>query len=166
MGAKFAEKLQIVPLYAPQVCTATSGVETASVALKNVQWLTFMVYWGAMTSDSTDVVTIGVETSTAAGSTTNAVAIGFTYRLSAGVGDDNWGDATTCAATGLEVNATQDNMTLLIDVDPASIPALDSDAAYANVWIMPGGVATNYAIGCHALIEPRYPQVEQRSTTA
>jgi hypothetical protein len=166
MGAKFAEKLQIVPLYYPQVSTATGGVESASVALKNVQWLTFMVYWGAMTSDSTDTMTIGVETSTAAGSTTSAVAIPFTYRLSAAVGDDNWGDATTCAATGYSVNATQDGMTLLIDVDPASIPALDSDALYANVFITPVNLVTNYAIGVHALIEPRYPQCENRSTTA
>jgi hypothetical protein len=166
MGAKFAEKLQIVPLYAPVVCTATSGVESASVALKNVQWLTFMVYWGAMTSESSDTMTIGVETSTAAGSTTNATAITFTYRLSAGVGDDNWGDATTCAATGVSITAAQDNMTLLIDVDPAGIPAEDSDALFANVFITPVSLVTNYAIGVHALIEPRYPKVENLSTTA
>jgi hypothetical protein len=162
----FLEKLHIVPLYAPVVSTATSGVETASVALKNVQWLEFLVYWGAMTSDSTDTMTIGVETSTAAGSTTSAVAIPFRYRLSAGVGDDNWGDPTTADTTGVSINATQDNMSLRIVVDPASIPALDSDALFANVFITPVNLVTNYAIGCHALIETRYPQAEVPSTTA
>jgi hypothetical protein len=166
MGAKFAEKLQIVPLYAPVVSTATTGVESASVALKNVQWLTFLVNWGAMTSDSTDTMTIGVETSTAAGSTTTATAIAFTYRLSAAVGNDNWGDATTCAATGLSINATQDNMSLLIDVDPADIPAQDSNARFANVFIVPVNLVTNYSIAVHALIEPRYPKVEQLSSSA
>jgi hypothetical protein len=166
MGAKFAEKLQIVPLYAPVVTTATSGYESASVALKNVQWLTFLVNWGTMTSDSTDTWTLGVEVSTAAGSTTTATAIPFTYRLSAAVGADNWGDATTCAATGLSINATQDDMSLLIDVDPADIPSLDADAIYANVWIVPVNVVVNYAVSIHALIDPRYAQSEIMTTSA
>jgi hypothetical protein len=57
-------------------------------------------------------------------------------------------------------------MVLLIDVDPASIPALDDDALFANVFITPVNLVTNYAIYVNGLIEPRYPKVEQISTTA
>jgi hypothetical protein len=165
MGVKYAEKLQIVPIYAPQVCTATTGIESASVKLENVQWLSFLVYWGAMTSDSTDTITVGVETSTAAGSTTNATAIAFKYRLSAVIGDDNQGTITDATSAGVSVTAAQANMALLIDVDPASIPALDSDALYANVFVTPVNIVTNYALGITAFIEPRYPQNENLSSS-
>lgn len=165
MGPKYGEKIQTVPLYAPQVCTATSGVESASVKLENVQWLSFLVYWGAMTSDSTDTITVGVETSTAAGSTTNATAIPFKYRLSAVIGDDNQGTITDATASGVTVTAAQANMMLLIDVDPASIPALDSDALYANVFVVPVNIVTNYALGVIGQIEPRYPQNENLSSS-
>ena len=163
--ARYAEKLHIVPLLSPAASTGTSLSYAAK--LKNAQWLSFLVNWGSMTSDSTDVMTLTVVATTGGGNTTGAsdVAIPFVYRLSAAVGSDNWGDATTCANTGLTINATQDDVALLIDVDPASIPALLSDAAGVRLVIDGTVVITNYATSVIGLIEDRYPQAEHISST-
>jgi len=60
---------------------------------------------------------------------------------------------------------TGDNMALLIDVDPATIPALDSDAIAIRVIVDGGDNATNYATSVTALIEDRYPQNEHISAS-
>ena len=121
-----------------------------------------------MTSDAADAMTITVEASTAIGATTAATdtAIPFVYRLSGVPGtEDNWGDSTTCAATGLVITALQDNLTALIDVDPATIPVLDSDAIAVRVCIDAGTQEINYATTVTALIEDRYPQAEHISAS-
>ena len=162
--ARYAENLHIVPLLAP--AATTTAVKSYAVGLKNVQWLSFLVTWGAMTSDDNNMV-ITLESSTAIGNSTAATdtAIPFVYRLSAAVGEDNWGDPTTCANSGLSVVGTNDNMALLIDVDPAGIPALDADAIAVRVHITGVDNATNYAVGVVALIEDRYPQAEHISAS-
>lgn len=165
--ARYAEKLHIVPLLAPAASTAGGGVKTYAVRLKNTQWLSFLVNWGAMTSDDNSMV-VTVEASTATGNSTAATdtAIPFVYRLSGVPGtDDNWGDPTTCAATGLSIAGTQDGMALLIDVDPAGIPSLDSDAIAVRLVLDGGDNATNYATSATALIEDRYPQAEHISAS-
>ena len=166
MAARYAEKLHIVPLLAPAASTA--GAKSYAVRLQNTQWLSFLVNWGAMTSDAADAMTITVEASTAIGATTAAgdTAIPFVYRLSAAPGEDNWGDSTTCAATGLVITALQDNLTALIDVDPATIPVLDSDAIAVRVCIDAGTQEINYATTVTALIEDRYPQAEHISASS
>lgn len=163
--ARYAEKLHIVPLLAP--AASTSAVVSYAAALKNAHWLSFLVTWGAMTSDDQSM-TITLESSTAVGATTAATdtAIPFVYRLAGAAGtDDNWGDPTTCAATGLVIAGTQDNMALLIDIDPAGMPALDSDAVAVRVHIAGASQTTNYAVGVVALIEDRYPQAEHLSAS-
>lgn len=164
--ARYAEKLHIVPLLAPAASTA--GAKSYAVRLQNTQWLSFLVNWGAMTSDAADAMTITVEASTAIGATTAATdtAIPFVYRLSAAPGEDNWGDPTTCAETGLVITALQDNLTALIDVDPATIPVLDSDAIAVRVCIDAGTQEINYATTVTALIEDRYPQAEHISASS
>ena len=165
--ARYAEKLHIVPLLAPAASTAGGGVKSYAVRLANSQWISFLVNWGAMTSDATEMV-ITVEASTAVGNSTAATdtAIPFVYRLSGVPGtDDNWGDSTTCAETGLGITAAQDNMALLIDVDPASIPALDSDAIAVRLCLDAGDQIDNYATSVTALIEDRYPQAEHISAS-
>ena len=165
--ARYAEKLHIVPLLAPAASTAGGGVKSYAVRLANSQWISFLVNWGAMTSDETEMV-ITVEASTAVGNSTKAgdTAIPFVYRLSGVPGtDDNWGDPTTCAETGLGITAAQDNMALLIDVDPASIPALDSDAIAVRLCLDAGDQIDNYATSVTALIEDRYPQAEHISAS-
>lgn len=166
--ARYAEKLHIVPLLAPAASTAGGGVKSYAVRLKNTQWLSFLVNWGAMTSDVGETMIVTVESSTAIGNTTAATdtAIPFVYRLSGVPGtDDNWGDSTTCASTGLAITALQDNMALLIDVDPASIPALDSDAIAVRLCLDAGDQISNYATSVTALIEDRYPQAEHVSAS-
>lgn len=165
--ARYAEKLHIVPLLAPAASTAGGGVKSYAVRLANSQWISFLVNWGAMTSDATEMV-ITVESTTNVGNSTAAgdTAIPFVYRLSGVPGtDDNWGDSTTCAETGLGITAAQDNMALLIDVDPASIPALDSDAIAVRLCLDAGDQIDNYATSVTALIEDRYPQAEHISAS-
>lgn len=164
MAARYAEKLHIVPLLAP--AATTTAVVSYAIGLKNAQWLSFLVTWGAMTSDDNNMV-ITLESSTASANTTAATdtAIPFVYRLSAAVGSDNWGDPTTCASSGLSVVGTNDNMAALIEVDPAGIPALDSDALYVHVLITGVDNATNYAVGVVGMVEDRYPQAEHVSST-
>jgi len=168
MAARYAEKLHIVPLLAPAASTAGGGVKSYAVRLKNTQWLSFLVNWGAMTSDVTELMTITVEATTAIGNSTAATdtAIPFMYRLSGVPGtDDNWGDSTAATASGASVTALQDNMAMIIDVDPASIPALDSDAIAVRLRLDAGDQISNYATTVTALIEDRYPQAEHISAS-
>ena len=164
--ARYAEKLHIVPLLAPAASTAGGGVKSYAVRLANSQWISFLVNWGAMTSDD-DAMVISVESTTAVGNTTgsDSVVIPFVYRLSGVPGtDDNWGDATATTSS-VSIVGTQDNMAMLIDVDPATIPALDSDALGLRVILDAGDQATNYATSVTALIEDRYPQAEHISAS-
>ena len=154
---RYAEKLQIVPLFQPQASTV-ADLETAHMKIKNAQWISFMCIWSSLTSDSTDTVTVMVYTSTAA-STTGAVAQPFKYRLSSAVGNDLWGAVTAgTAAAGMSITGTDDNKIMLIDVDPATLLALDSDAEYAHLLISGAGMVTNPMFGVVGFMEPRYPQ--------
>jgi hypothetical protein len=111
-----------------------------------------------VTSDSTDTANIKVYTSTAA-TTTNAISQPFKYRLSSATGNDLWGTITAAtAASGVSIDGTMDNKALLIDVDPASLFALDSDAEYAHLLIDGSGIITNPAFGAMFIGEPRYPR--------
>ena len=154
---RYAEKLQVVPLLAPQAST-TADIETAHMKIKNAQWISFLCVWSSLTSDSTDVVNVMVYTSTDA-STTNAVAQPFKYRLSSAVATDSWGTITAAtAASGYDITGTDDNKLLLIDVDPATLLSLDSDAIYAHLLIDGSGAVTNPMFGVIGFLEPRYPQ--------
>lgn len=163
MGVKYAENIQIVPIWAPQASTA-ADLETAHVKLENVQWISFLCGWGALTTDSGDG-NIKVYSSTAA-STVNATEQSFSYRLSSAVGGDDWGTITAVDSTGsAPIGAANDNMFLLIDVDPASIVATDTDAQYVHLLIDGSNLGTNAAMSVVAFIEPRYPQNENLTST-
>jgi hypothetical protein len=163
--ARYAEKLHIVPVLAPAATTA--AIHSYAVRLKNTQWLSFLVNWGEMTSDAADFMLVTVEATTAVGNTTGAsdVALPFVYRLSAAVGSDDWGESTTCANTGLSITAEQDNMALLIDIDPAAVQGSLSDAVGVRVTLDGVDAITNYATSVTALIEDRYPQEEHISAS-
>lgn len=165
--ARYAEKLHIVPLLAPAASTAGGGVLSYAVRLANAQWVSFLLGWGAQTTDDAAVTTVTVVSTTAVGNTTGAndVALPFVYRLSTAPGSDNWGDPTTCANTGLSITGAQDDMTLLIDVDPATIPALNADAVGVRVVFDAGDQVTSYASFAAAIIEDRYPQAEHISAS-
>ena len=156
MGIRFGEKIHVIPLLA-QVET-TEAKESAFVALENAQWITFLIQTGALATDSDDQYEITVASAT--GQTTNAndIAIPFKYRLSSAVGTDSWGAITSATSTGFILEATTDgSKAVLIDVDPASIPALDSDALYVYVDIATTTMVSG-PVAVSAFIEPRYPQ--------
>ncbi len=160
--ARYAEKLHIVPLLNSAGST-TAAVLSYAAALENTQWLSFLVTFGAMTSDSTDVVNVKVVATDTLGNTTDAQDIGlpFYYRLSGapGANADVWGDITAAtAAAGLDITAVQDNMNLLIDVDPASVPSLHSTAKGVRVVLDGTGSVAAVASTVTGLIESRYPQ--------
>jgi hypothetical protein len=165
MAARYAEKLHIVPVFAPASSTAT--IRSYAVALDNSQWITFLINLGVMTSDSTDVATVTIVATDTLGNSSDAqdVAIPFSYRLSAAVASDNWGDITAATASGMTFNATDDGKSIVIDVDPASIPALHSTAKGVQVLIDAAGLISNVATSITALIEDRYPQNEHLSST-
>jgi hypothetical protein len=165
---RYAEKLQPVMLYEPKSTTLTD-TETAHVKLKNAQWVTFMVYWGARTSNAvTGGGNIRVYSSSAA-TTTSAVAQPFKYRLSSVMGGSTWGaisDATTAGYTlsNPSTDGTIVNQMLLIDIDPAVIRKNQSGANYAHVWLSPVADGSN-VMGVFAFVEPRFPQNANLSTT-
>jgi hypothetical protein len=164
MGARYTEKLQIVPVWAPQISTVADS-ETLHVGLENAHWVSFLVQFGAMATDSSDAGSIKLYSTTANNTTTGAIAQTFRYRLSSAAGTDAWGASTSGAAvTGFVVANTYDHMALLIDVDPSGILKLDSDAEFVHLLIE-CSLMTGVYISAAALIEPRYPQNVNLSST-
>ena len=164
--ARYAEKLHIVPVYSPVTSTAT--ILSQAVALKNSQWVTFLINLGAMTSDSTDIGVVTVIATDTLGNSTDAqdVAVPFTYRLSGVVGtNEDWGDITAATASGMTFNATDDGKSIIIDVDPASIPALHSTAKGVRIAVDGTGLITQAGIAVNAFVEDRYPQADHLSAT-
>lgn len=155
--ARFAEGLKILTTIAP-IAFTTSAKVGDPCDLAQTQWATFLVALGAMTSDSTDTVTITVECSTGTSTASTDIAIAFNYRLTAAVGTDEHGAITAATSAGVALNAaTHDNMTLVIDVDPAAIPAQDEDAKYIRVVATPSTHVASGVVCMTALLEPRYP---------
>jgi hypothetical protein len=125
--------------------------------IKNAQWISFLCIWGDMTTD-TSGANVKVYTSTAA-STTSAVSQPFKYRLSSAITEDAWGAITAAtAAAGVTIAQDGDDRLMLIDVDPATLLALDSDAEYCHLMVDGSGLATNPGFGVIGILEPRYPQ--------
>jgi len=159
MGIRYAEGLKVLPILAP-VADSTS-VATSYVDLDTAQWASFLVQFGAMTSDSTDTVTITVECSTESDSNATEIQVPFKYRLSAAVdGPDAMSAITSATASGgAAFDAEDDNKLVVIDVDPASLPSLTgyTDHRFLRlVLTKSAGLATNI-IDVIAVLEPRYP---------
>lgn len=160
-GIRYGEGLNVVPVLAP-VDQGAAGTDVSSyVDLRRANWLTFLVMLGAMTSDASDTVTFVVDCSTD-GSTTGA-ACAFKYRLSAAVGTNTWGAITDSTSDGAAiVGATDDNKSILIDVDPAVVRAAKTGANWARLE------ATNVGpislISVCAFTETMYPGNTIRTT--
>lgn len=168
-GIRFAEGLQVVPLYAPK--TSTADHESAHVKLENLHWLTFIVSAGNLSGASTATWNIAVKSTTdASGSTASGdYALPFWYRL-ATVATDNWGDRTAVTtATGyVQFTGAAGEACYLIDVDPSVIPSHDSDAThlYVDIDTAADGATDTCNLSIIGVFEPRYPQVEQKSSTS
>ena len=165
MAARYAEKLHIVPVFAP---AGTTTFLTYAVSLKNSHWVTFLINLGVMTSYSSDIGTVTVIATDTLGNTTDAqdVAVPFSYRLSGVLGtDEDYGDITAATATGMSFTAEDDGKSIVIDVDPASIPALHSTAKGVRIAVDGTGLITQAGISVNALVEDRYPQADHISAT-
>jgi hypothetical protein len=168
-GIRFAEGLQVVPLYAPQ--TTTADIESAQVKLENMQWLTFLVSVGSLVGDTTALWNIAIKSTTEAGTgstNSNDYALPFKYRL-ATLGVDDWGDITAVTtATGyVQFNGTAGNVNYIIDVDPSDIAKHDSDATYVYVDIdITADAATDACyMSIVGVFEPRYPQKDNLTSS-
>ena len=165
MGIRFAEKLKVLPVLAPADSTDCG---TQFVDMEEIQWLTYLVSFGTMTSDSTDTITVTVECSLATSTAATDINLPFHYRLSSAVATDSMGSITTCTSTeSASITATDDDKVLIIDVDPACIPVQTSYTAHKYVRLffdMSAQLASNI-VGAIAVIEPRYPGNSMNSST-
>jgi len=164
--ARFGIGENIVPLKAP-VDSAGTAYATPFVDLKNALHATFFYYMGVVTAASADqniVVTMEAATAAASG---GEVQIPFKYRLSGATGANTLGAITAAAAaTGASLDTTSsDGMFLLIDIDPAALDSALADARFVRmvVGINAGGTVTLNA--AWAVLDPRYPQLTQKSAT-
>ena len=158
MGARFAEKLDILPILAPISTTdGTSDLLDASQA----HWMTFLFQVGNFTSDSTDTCTVTVVCSTATTTNATEISLPFHYRLTEAVGTDTQG-AITAVSTGTDgvaLTALDDGKMLVIDVDPACIPSVTDYTNHRYVgltWVCTADVGEIY-LSAVAILEPRYP---------
>lgn len=156
-GMIFGENEAVIPVLAPVTIT-TSETNTKFVALRDANWITFVVQWGLLTSDSTDTVNFQVVSSTANTTNSGDVDLPFVYREFAAVGTDDLGAITTSSTAGVTVTATTaDSMGLIIDVDPAVVFEEDSDAKYVYVRVTPSGFVGACPISALAIVRDRYP---------
>lgn len=166
---RFAENLKCLPILSPAATTADAGRGSEYVDMRNVQWLSVHALFGAMTSDSTDTITVTVQCSTAASSNATELNVPFSYRLSSAIATDDQGAITAAtAAAGVVISATDDDKLLQIEVDPTSIPSLTNytNHRYVRVFFDPSdAIATAYSVGAVAYIEPRYKGNEMPSST-
>ncbi len=161
---RYAEGLKVLPVLAP-VALTTSEVNCAAVDMNVNQWATFLVSFGVMTSDATDTVTVTVEAATSATTAATDTAIAFKYRLSAAVATDTMGDITDATTAGVAVTATSDAKTLVIDVNPDSLPAVGDDFTFLRVVLTPSAEHGGSVISAVAVLEPRYPGNDAPSST-
>lgn len=154
---RFAEGLKVQPIKAPSDIVATATA-TSYIDLNKVNWATFLVSFGALTTtDTTGEIVITVEASTAGSSNATEGAIAFEYRVSGAVDTDNMGDRTAATASGAAISESKDNTVVIVDVDPAVVAASGADRRYVRLVITPTADLTATVVGVIAVLEPRYP---------
>jgi len=150
---QFAENHKIQPILGP-VDTVATAVATSYVDLKNMQWATFLVDFGVIT---TGTATLTVEASTAASSNATEAAIPFKYRLSGAVNTDSMGAITSATSAGVSITASDDNKTLVIEVDPAALPANPgADFRFLRLVASPTTDMTVFILGATFVGAPRF----------
>lgn len=151
---QFAEGLKVLPILAPADIT-TTATGTQYVDVSKAHWASFVVQFGNL-NNSTGTVT--VEASTAGSSNATEAAIPFKYRLTSAVATDSLGAITSASSAGVAIAAADDNKALIIEVDPAALPANPgADYKYLRVVVTPATDNTNYLVGAVAYLQPRYP---------
>jgi len=157
-GIRYAEGLKVLPILGPIDIVATATA-TQYVDLDQVNWATFLVPFGVVTStDSTGEVVVTLEASTAGSSNATEGQVAFSYRLSAAVAVDTMGAITAATASGgAAVVNTGDNTVLVIDVDPAVVAASAADRRWVRLVITPTAETVACVVGAIAVLEHRYP---------
>lgn len=157
-GIRYAEGVKILPVLTPADIVATATA-TAYIDLDQVNWATFLVSFGALTTtDSTGEIAITVEASTAGTSNATEGNVAFSYRTSAAVATDTMGAITAAtAATGAVIANTADNAVVVIDVDPAVVAASAADRRFVRLVVTPTADLTATVVGAIAVLEHRYP---------
>lgn len=163
-GIRYAEGLKVLPVIAP-VDTAATAKSSESVYLREAQWVTFLLQFGNLTSDSTDTITITVESSTGSATAATDEAIAFNYRVSSAVATDSMGAITAATSDGFALTSTDDNKCVVIDVDPAYVASKDTDAQFIRVVATPSAAVAICLLSAVAVIEPRYPGNSMNSAT-
>lgn len=165
MATKYGMYENIVPLLAPHDMVATAHA-TPMVDLNTAYELTFLVYFGSLTSASASVTGPTVTVLCSSGSaTTGGTTIPFNYRLSAATGTNTWGAVTTCASTGFQVPIADDDMALLIQIDPAEVQADHTLGRYVWVLITPDAEDSVSLGAVLAFVSPRYKRTTMISTS-
>lgn len=161
---RYAEGLKVLPILQPADIVATATA-TQYVDLNLVHWATFIVSFGAMTSDSTDTATVTIQASTAGTSNATEITVPFQYRLSAAVATDTMGAITTATTDGVAVTAADDNKVLVIDLDPAVVAAAGTDYRFVRLVVTPNAEMASCVVGANAFLEHRYPANSSPSST-
>lgn len=151
---QFAEGIKRVMLTAPVDIAATANA-SAYVDLTESLWATFLVPFGVITGGT---CTVTVEASTAGSSNATEAAVPFKYRLSGAVNTDTMGAITAATSDGLAITASDDAKQLVIEVDPAALPANPgADFKWLRVVLSPTTDMTVCLAGVLAELQPRYP---------
>ena len=165
---RFAEGLKVIPLLSPVAYTSTA-IDTEYVDMAENHWATFLVHFGACTSDTSDTVTVTVLCSSVSTSATGD-GIPFSYRLSGMFEEDNMGAITAATSDGVALTASSDpdtslsNRILQIEVNADELPAKKSDGRYLSVLITPTADGAGI-VGVTGILEPRYPGNDIPSST-
>jgi hypothetical protein len=146
---RFSERYKVLPLTESADVT-TAGVDTKSINMGKVHEASFLLNFGAITSDDTLKVYVGAATAT------KTTAVAFKYRLAAadtaGVLSDTQGAFTAATSSGITLTAaTYDHKLLLVEVDSQAI-----DDATPFVTLEIAGSASAQNISIVAIVQPRY----------
>ena len=154
-GIRYGEPMNVIPVLAPQNIT-TTATWTAYVDLDLAHWVTFVVNYGSLSSAGAtcDDLNLTVVCSSLA-STASTTAIDFKYRLSAAVATNSWGAITAGTSDGITVGPAADNMSLVVDVDPATVWAKSSVKRFVAIAMTAASTAT--FVAATAFVEPRFP---------
>lgn len=169
---RFAEGLKVQPVLTP-VDTAATAQVTSFVDCNYLHWVTFVIPFGNMTSDDSDIIAITVRCSTEdTSATTEPLNIGFWYRVTSAAATDSTTDIIVGTSDGIGTSddginaANLDGKVLIIDVDPAEVAAKAATSGsnrWVSVALAPTGPIT--IDGVIAVGEPRYPGANQPSST-
>ena len=121
----------------------------------------FLICFGAVTSASADTENITVEAATAEGGT--EAQIDFYYRLSGALGTNTWGAITSASSLSIDP-ATQDNVMVWIEIDPAELAS--NDYNFVRVRLTDNTDMTACLVSVIGFLNTRYKQTTFVSATA